>query len=63
MQNPETGGSGGSRFTFKVLTTKLRGGDTSYFGRMSTATRELQEAEDNAKQAQKDLEWVIVVIS
>ncbi len=56
MQNPETGGSGGSRFTFKVLTTKLRGGDTSYFGRMSTATRELQEAEDNAKQAQKDLE-------
>ncbi len=33
VQNPETGGSGGSRFSFKVLTTKLKGGDTSYFGR------------------------------
>ncbi len=56
VQNPETGGSGGSRFSFKVLTTKLKGGDTSYFGRMSAATRDLQEAEDSAKQAQKDLE-------
>ncbi|XP_064396570.1 sorting nexin-4-like [Halichondria panicea] len=55
-ENPETGGSGGSRFSFKVLTTKLKGGDTSYFGRMSAATRDLQEAEDSAKQAQKDLE-------
>ena len=56
MQNPDTGGSGGSRFSFKVLSTRLKGGDTSYFGRISQATRELQEAEDNVKQAQNDLE-------
>ena len=55
-QNPETGGSGGSRFSLKVLSTKLRGGDTSYFARMAQATRELQESEDNLKQAQKDFE-------
>ena len=56
MQNPETGGSGGSKFSLKVLSTRLKGGDTSYFGQMSQATRELQEAEDNVKQSQKDLE-------
>lgn len=56
MQNPDTGGSGGSRFSLKVLSTRLKGGDTSYFGRMSQATQELQEAEDNVKQAHKDLE-------
>jgi hypothetical protein len=55
-QNPDTGGSGGSRFSLKVLSTKLKGGDTSYFGRMSQATQELQDAEDNVKQAHKDLE-------
>ena len=41
-----------------MLSTKLRGGDTSYFGRMSQATRDLQEAEDTYKQAQKDFELV-----
>ena len=56
IQNPETGGSGGSKFSLKVLSTKLRGGDTSYFARMAQATRELQESEDNLKQAQRDLE-------
>ena len=56
FQNPETGGTGGSRFTLKVLSTRLKGGDTSYFGRMSQATQELQEAEDAVKQAHKDLE-------
>ena len=55
-QNPETGGRGGSKFSFKVLSTKLRGGDTSYFARMAQATRELQESENNTKQAQQDLE-------
>lgn len=56
LQNPETGGSGGSKFSLKILSTKLRGGDTSYFARMAQATRELQESEDNLKQAQRDLE-------
>ena len=56
LQNPETGGSGGSKFSLKLLSTKLRGGDTSYFARMAQATRELQESEDNLKQAQRDLE-------
>ena len=56
VQNPETGGSGGSRFSMKLLTTRLRGGDTSYFGRMKTATRELQEAEEGAKNAHNELE-------
>jgi len=38
------------------MATKLRGGDTSYEGRLAQAVRELQEAEDAMKQAQKELE-------
>ena len=55
-QNPESGGSGGSRFSLKTMATKLRGGDTSYEGRLAIAVRELQEAEDTMKQAQQELE-------
>jgi len=55
-QSPESGGSGGSRFSLKAMATKLRGGDTSYEGRLAQAVRELQEAEDAMKQAQKELE-------
>ena len=43
------------------MATRLRGGDTSYEGRLTVATRELQEAEDAEKQAQKELEYVSYV--
>ena len=41
------------------MATRLRGRDTSYEGRMTQASRELQEAEERAQQAKKDLEYVL----
>ena len=55
-QNPESGGSGGSRFSLKTMAVRLRGRDTSYEARLSKEVRELQEAEDAMKQAQQELE-------
>lgn len=51
-------GGGGGRWSLKSVTTRLRGGDTSYEGRLAAITKELREAEENSEQAKHDLEYV-----
>ena len=55
-QSSEPGGGGtSSRFSLRSVTAKLRGGDTSIEARLLTAVKELQEAERNVEQADKEL--------
>ena len=49
-------GSSGSRFSFRAISNRLRGVDNSYEARLSVATRELEEAEECARVAQRELE-------
>lgn len=57
LQNPETGGTGGKRFTFKNLSARLRGEDTSYEAQLATAEKELKEAEESLSNIQKEFEY------
>jgi sorting nexin-4 len=44
--NPETsGGQKGKRFTFKNISARLRGEDTSYEGQLAISEKELQDSE------------------
>ena len=57
-QRPEEGGGsgGGSRFSFRHISARLRGEDTSYEGQLAITERELREAEDNIEKSQKEFE-------
>ena len=62
---PPTGATptsgGGGRFSLRSLSKRLRGGDSSYEGRLEVASRELQEAEETVRTTQKELELVCSV--
>ena len=47
---------GGGRFSFRALSNRIRGVDSSYEGRLAVASRELQEAEESVKVTQKELQ-------
>ena len=49
-------GSSGGRFSFRSLSNRLRRVDDSYESRISVATKELEEAEENVKISQKELQ-------
>ena len=56
FQNPEEGGGSGKKFSFKSISARIRGEDTSYEAQLATAERELKEAEDNLNRTQKEFE-------
>jgi len=45
-----------------MLATRLRGGDASHNGLVEQVDRELKDADAQLKEAQEELEYVIVVI-
>ena len=44
-----------------MLSTKLRGGDTSHDAMVKQVDKELKDADEQLKQAQEQLEYVIVI--
>ncbi|XP_019849679.1 PREDICTED: sorting nexin-4-like [Amphimedon queenslandica] len=54
--NPEEGGTGGKKFSFKSLSARLRGEDISYEGQKATAERELTDAEEALTDIQKEFD-------
>ena len=45
-----------------MLSTKLRGGDTSHNAMVEQVDKELKRADEQLKQAQEQLEYVIITI-
>lgn len=57
LQVSEGGETGGARrFSFRNISARLRGGDTSLEGQLATAEKELQDAEDAVERTQKEFE-------
>ena len=56
MQNPEEGGSGTKKISFRSISARLRGEDTSYEGQLATSEKELHEAEKSVEKSQKEFE-------
>ena len=55
----ESGGGGG--FSLRRLAAKLQGKDTSYDAMVEQVDKELKDADTQLKQAQEQLEYVIVL--
>ncbi len=56
FQNPGENGSGVKMFSFKGLSARLKGEDTSYESQIALAEKDLQEAETNVQKVQKTFE-------
>lgn len=60
MQRPAEGGGGGGgggrKFSFRHLSARLRGEDTSFEAQLDLAVRELREAEDYLEKLQQEFE-------
>ena len=55
-QNPEEGGSGPKKLSFRSISARLRGEDTSYQAQLAVSEKELEEAETTVLKAQKEFE-------